>query len=254
MRTTIERLSRGVVLRRRLPAEFGGGRIYVAPESGGLRFWRFDLRKTDPNLYRNVEELVIEGTSLWDIGANIGNFAFPSAYRAGSTGYVLAVEPDAENLRLLYRTRSELNSKRNAAMDILGCAVSCPGPRIASFSIARRSRSANSLEGFGGSQTGGVRETRKVPLFTLDELLHYFRPPQVLKIDVEGAEVALFAGAREILERVRPTILVEVEPSNSQEVGRILRDYRYKLTDADLPASRRQETESAAWNCLARPQ
>jgi FkbM family methyltransferase len=235
-----------------MPAAFGRGRIFVTPENA-LRYWRRDLYKVDPNLFRAAEEMVKPGASVWDIGANVGLFTFAAANRAGTSGSVLAVEPDVDNLRLILRTRHASNMNCNAPIETLCAAISRPGERFATFEISVRSRSSNALAGYGGTQRGGVRERRTVPCFTLDELLSAFKPPTVLKIDVEGAEIPLLNGAAMVLERHRPLILVEVDPANSKQVGEILRGYRYRLEDADLLPGQRGEMVDAAWNCLATP-
>ena len=57
LRQVIERLSRGVVLKRRLPPQFGRGPLFVSPESG-LKYYRSDLSCADPTLFRMAQELV----------------------------------------------------------------------------------------------------------------------------------------------------------------------------------------------------
>ena len=253
VRSLAEKLSRGIVLRRRLPGDLGGGRIYVAPQSGGLRMWRRDVRRMDPTLLKMACEFVMAGDHVWDIGDNLGIFTFSAAHRAGPTGTVLSVEPDIDNVRLLLRTRAAMDPLKNAPVEILPAAISAPGRRVAKFKIALRCRAANALEGFGGSQTGGCTEERLVPVFTADELLGLFHAPKFVKIDVEGAEVALLAGATQLLSTVRPLIAVEVEPPHSREVGEIFGKMHYRLYDADQPAPRSQ-AQDAPWNTLAVPE
>src|SRR5258708_33765123 len=103
LRGLAEKLSRGIVLARRLPGDMGGGRIYVAPQSGGLKMWRRDVRRMDPTLLALATEFVAAGSKVWDIGANVGLFTFSAAHRAGPAGSVLSVEPDIDNVRLLLR-------------------------------------------------------------------------------------------------------------------------------------------------------
>ena len=69
-RRLVEYLSRGVVLRRRLPARFGRLPIYVTPEAG-LRYW-LAMSRVDPVLYGMAEELVKPSSVVWDVGANVG--------------------------------------------------------------------------------------------------------------------------------------------------------------------------------------
>lgn len=139
LRRIVERFSRGVVLRRRLPSRWGSGILYVSPESGGLKYWKRNLLAHDPALFLAVEQFVRPGDSVWDVGANVGLFTFAAAYRTGNTGTVLAIEPDLDNANLLLRSRRVMDRQTYAAVEILAAAVStgtehmlcrCPaGPR-----------------------------------------------------------------------------------------------------------------------------
>jgi FkbM family methyltransferase len=253
IRSLAEHLSRNVVLKRRLPRDLGRGTLYVSPGHGGLRFWKPTLRHVDPPLLEMARELVRSGDSIWDIGANVGLFTFSAAHLAGPGGFVLAVEPDVENASLLMRSRRRMNRASSARVDVLTAAIAAPGARVAQFAIATRSRSANALVGFGSTQMGGQRETRPVPTLTLDELAAIFPIPRIVKIDVEGAEMAVLEGSSRLLSAHRPILLLEVAPANSLAMARLLRSRGYQVQDGDLPAEQRQPLDSAPWNSLALP-
>ena len=93
MRRMIERLSRGMILRRKLPKRYGDIPFYATPEAG-LKFWSHNSNKWDPHLFELCDEYVKEDSIIWDVGANIGLFSFPAAVLAGQHGRVLAIEPD----------------------------------------------------------------------------------------------------------------------------------------------------------------
>ena len=57
LRTALERISRHIVLRRALPVDLGGRRIYVSPDAA-LAFWRSKLEKVDRDLFRFARHLV----------------------------------------------------------------------------------------------------------------------------------------------------------------------------------------------------
>jgi FkbM family methyltransferase len=253
IRTLAERLSRGVVLRRRLPPSLGGATLYVSPECGGLRYWRFDTGSLDPMLFRAVERLVRPGDQVWDVGSNMGLFAFTAAARAGATGRVLAIEPDVDNARLLLRSCGAAPATA-APVHVLVCAVADQPLAFLDFEISSRARAANSLRGAGQSQKGAVRETRRVLAISLDELLRHEPPPAVVKIDVEGAEQLVLAGAGELLRSARPALAIEVSAATAREVEHLLRQARYRLFDGDAPGEAWREVEVPTWNCHAIPE
>jgi len=251
VRSVVERISRRVVLRRRLPREYGGHRIYVSPDAS-LRFWRRDLRSADPFLFDICAELVADGDVVWDVGANVGLFALAAACRASESGAVLAVEPDPFLVRLLRRSSHGLPAP-SAPVEVLHAAVS-DRQGIATFTIASRSRAASHLASVdGSSQAGGVRDTVEVVTVTLDDLLVTRRAPAILKIDVEGAELLCLQGATRLLSTARPVILSEVAGRNSAAVERLLRQFDYTLQDASVPKPARTRLDFAPWNTLAFP-
>lgn len=233
-RTALETITHRLVMHRRMPAPFDAMRIYVSSE-GGLRYLRPRMAGVDPALLRLAAEVVHPGDVVWDIGANLGLFSFAAAVAAGANGHVLAIEPDALLVRML--RRSAANNHGHATVEVLPAAVS-NDVGVARFHIARRNRATSHLEGFGTSQTGGIRTTELVPTVTLDWLAERFPMPDVIKIDVEAAEMKVLAGGATVL-RARPIVICEVAGENAAPAGELLAANGYTLYDVQQPASGR---------------
>jgi len=209
-RTILQRLSRGIILRRNLPPRFGGHRIFVSPESA-LGFWKRDLAKVDPFLFSMANELVKPGMNIWDIGANVGLFSFAAA---GLGASVVAVEADPWLVRLLERS-VEMNG---LSVNVIEAAIhdSCG---TAEFHFSKEGRASNSLLGSGSS--------KMVRTITLDSLLNNFSAPDVIKIDIEGAEAAALKGATTVLGH-HPAIFCEVSRDH-QQIRDLLASAGYKF-------------------------
>ena len=245
LRATLEQVSHHFVIRRRLPPPFAAARIYTSSE-GGLRYLKPRMDRVDPVLLRLAAEIVRPGDTVWDIGANVGLFSFAAAVAAGSDGHVIAVEPDTVLVQLLRRSSA---GQRHASVEVLPAAVAdeC---RVARFHIAKRNRSTNYLDGFGTTQTGGVRAIELVPTVSLDWLAAHFPPPDIIKIDVEGAEALVLSGGRRVL-RAHPRIICEVAKENAMAVRDLLIGSGYTLYNGELAADRRHPTAEAPFNTLA---
>ena len=250
LRSALERASHRIVVRRRLPPPFASARIFVSTE-GGLRYLARAMAEVDPALLRLAAEVVRPGDTVWDVGANVGLFSFAAAVAAGPGGRVLAVEPDTELARLLRRSEAGGGGAPTgrAPVEVLPAAVS-DDLSVARFHVARRNRATSHLAGFGTAMAGGVRSTHLVPTVTLDWLAARFPAPDVLKIDVEGAELAVLSGGAGVLGR-SPTVICEVFERNALAVTNILAGHGYTLYDGERRGGGRVPVTAAPYNTLA---
>lgn len=250
IRTTLEHISRTITLKRQFSMEFNQTQLIVSP-GASLSYWKPGLDRRDPMLIDIVKRFIKPGQVVWDIGANVGLFAFAAATKAQKEGRVLAVEADTWLVSLLHRS-SQLRANRDLNVDILPVAIS-DRVGIASFNIAQRGRATNFLASANGSsQTGGVRETQLVPCVTLDWLSSNYEPPDFVKIDIEGAELLALSGADNLLSRDRPVILVEVSGANQQAATELFSRIHYTLYNAQNMAA--GPIKSSTFNTLALPE
>lgn len=229
LRSLIELFSRNVILKRRLPKQFGHLTIYVSPDAG-LRYWKLNMyHRHNAEIYQIVNDCIEIGDSIWDIGGSVGIFSFPAIFKSGTNGSCLIIEADSFMQRVLQKT---INSNPSLNVTLLPIAVS-DKIGFAELNISKVSRSMNFLNFSTGSNfSGGIRSAITVPTFNLDTLLDTFSPPNFLKIDVEGAEVSVLRGSTRILNEIRPLILIEVFDNISHDIQSILNFFDYKYIDA----------------------
>lgn len=246
-RALAERATHRLVLRRRLPPPYQAIRFYVSSEAG-LKYLRRTLADVDPTLTGLVGETVRPGAVVWDIGANVGLFSFAAAAAAGPDGHVLAVEPDTWLVGLL--RRSAALPGRRAPVEVLASAIG-ESTGVSRFCIAARNRATSHLAGYG--HRAQVRAVQPVPTLTLDDLLAHAPAPDVLKIDVEGAELLVLSGGRRLLATARPVVVCEVAAANSAAVHALLTEHGYRVLDGDVPPPHRVPLPAAPWTTLAVP-
>lgn len=251
IRSFVERATRSWIYRRHLPSQFRGVPIVVSP-SAGLKYLFKSMGQVDPCLLRNVQELVRSGDVVWDIGANIGLFTFAAAALSGSKGAVVAFEPDAWLVQLLRRSRG-LQPSHCAQVVVVPVAVAS-GIALRKFQVARRSRASNFLAEYGHTQTGGVLEEYTVPTFNLDWLLGAQRAPNVIKCDVEGAEVEVFEKQSRMLSQIRPVIVCEVGSETSPAITSVFLENGYRLYDGEKTLTGANEIRQASWSTVAIPE
>jgi FkbM family methyltransferase len=240
-------LSRDRVVRRRLPRRFGGDPLFVSPDAA-LRYLRPELDGVEEfrKLGDFAERYVRAGDVVWDVGVSMGVFAFAAASRATPAGFVLGFEPDVLSLTCVRRTMRTLSSPM-ARIEILPVAVS-DSLGVETFHISSAGRAGNHL---GRDDAADCRESVQVMTVPLDWVLERRPPPRVLKIDIEGAEPRLLAGAARVLAEAKPIILIEVFPQNMDTVTATLHAAGYRLHDYEAPGY--PSVDRAVFNTVAIP-
>jgi FkbM family methyltransferase len=250
MRHFVERTTRNWVYCRRLPQAAGGAPIFVTP-SAGLKYLFKPMAQIDPPLLRNAIDLVRPGDVVWDIGANVGLFAFAAASCAGVRGSVVAFEPDAFLVNCLRRSAS-IQPASSAPVTVIAAAIASE-ISLRAFTIASRSRASNAFSGYGETLMGAAAENLTVVAVNLDWLDAKLPPPNVIKCDVEGAEAEVFVGQKEILANIRPVIICEVTSKSASQLTATFREYGYALYDGDKPLAAQGEIAETCWNTVAIP-
>lgn len=142
---------------------------------------------------------VPEGATVVDVGANLGTHAVFFAKKVGRAGRVVAFEPQSFTHALLTR-----NVEANALQNVVARREAV-GARAgeATFPVLDPRTAAN----FGAAAATASGDGERVPVVALDAL--GLERCDLLKVDVEGAEVDVLAGARETITRLRPVLFVE---------------------------------------------
>ena len=228
LRKTVERLSRGKVIKRKITVNGKSIPVLVSPDAQ-LKYLKLGAGVFDQDLINIAETYLKDNSNVWDVGANVGVFTF-AASSVAYKGTVVSIEADIWLANILRNTTMFKEYSKNTIC-VLPAAISNENS-VASFIVAARGRASNALEAAGGrSQMGGVREKQHVPTLTLDTLLNTFPPPDFVKIDVEGAEHMVLQGAMTVINEVRPKFYVEVGSDASDQILNIFQSAGYTAYD-----------------------
>lgn len=165
----------------------------------------FLLGTHDTDVQFALSRLLRPGMICYDIGANVGFTAILAAKCVGETGRVVCFEPLPANAAQI-RINAGLNSFSQIQVHQVALGNS---DGEAEFTLSH-SPTWGRLADAGATpeQSGSIQ----VPVRRLDSLApaESLPDPQVIKMDVEAAEASVLAGARTLLERARPVMVIEL--------------------------------------------
>lgn len=157
-------------------------------------------------------ELVRPGHTVAEVGGHIGFVSIYLSMLAGPTGRVFVFEPGSNNLPY---TRANVRELNNAAL--IEAAVSDSDGSATLYEESLTGQNNSLVRDFDGLRANSsiahvplhVRQ-RETPTLRLDS---YFasRGVDFIKIDIEGHELKALQGARGLLKRSLPAIMVEVQ-------------------------------------------
>ncbi len=153
------------------------------------------------------------GSVVFDVGAHIGFYSLLAARAVGPEGRVFAFEPHPENFAVL-----EQNIRLNHYSNI--CAQCCAVSTHDSPRLLILSESSDCHSFYPHPLRHATSRTCLVNCATLDTVCECGGPPDVAKIDVEGAELDVLRGMQQTLAgRRKITLFVELNPACLQAAG-----------------------------------
>ena len=170
----------------------------------------FLLGTAEPSVQVALQSLIKPGMTFYDVGANVGFLSVIAARLVGANGRVVCFEPLPENIHQI-----EHNIRLNSFKQVDVRHEALGDENGEALFLVSAETTWGKLAKVGPSVAMQVGEI-KVPVRRLDSMIENNELPQpdVIKIDVEGAEVSVLEGARESLNKARPILLVELHGTN----------------------------------------
>ena len=188
----------------------------------GLRFdpagSNFDyLLGTNEEPVQNTLSRVLKmGDVFYDIGANVGFFTMIGAKLVGSTGMVYAFEPVPRLAQAVHRNACQ---NRFWNVNIIERAV---GDRNGADTLLLTEHPGGATLASTGVRPEDAVQDMPVNMLTIDSWVTdgRLKPPNVVKIDVEGAEEAVLKGMIHTILAHRPTVIYEIDDRDEAEYMR----------------------------------
>lgn len=166
--------------------------------------------EVEPAVQSALTRFVSDGMVVYDLGANIGFFSLLAARLVGKSGKVFSFEPDPVSASRL-RRNVERNGFSNVTVIEAGI-WSASG--VVNFIPADRSSPDHGIGHFAKDES--EREGIHIRCVALDDLIDKVALPDLIKCDVEGAEVEVFLGAEKLIALRHPTIVCEMHSETNR--------------------------------------
>jgi FkbM family methyltransferase len=175
---------------------------------------------------------VRRGETALDIGANFGLYTYHLSRAVGASGRVYAFEPvpfTTKTFRLIMR----LLSLRNVELTDKGCGdvngrvtFRVPVQAFGAMSVGLTHLATRDDDRAGKETQVRWARTREIEcdVVALDDFLAAPGVVSLIKCDIEGGELLALRGARRIIDRHRPTVIIEINPWYLEGLGIRLED------------------------------
>jgi FkbM family methyltransferase len=192
----------------------------------------YALGTSEPLLQQALVDMLSPGDVFYDLGANVGFFTLLAARLVGPQGAVVAFEPDPRNAKTL---RANMARNGFSHVTVVEQGVSDTSGSLR-FNVKDSTMSRLARPGEEGID---------VPVTTLDDFIAggAAPAPTLVKMDIEGAEIAALQGAPRMIAEQLPEIICEVHGTERQ-VREILAAAGYSLRLLEAA----EEGDEEAWN------
>lgn len=158
------------------------------------------------------------GMTIIDIGANLGYYTAIASCLAGERGLVMAFEPEPNFFKLLSR-----NIRRNGLKNVVNFELAIAEKNgLTNLYLSNENKGHNSL-----INSEELKNSVQVKTATLDDFLasHKITKVDMIKMDIEGAEILALEGMKNTLIKHRPLLFLEFSPHSIIKINRNPMDF-----------------------------
>lgn len=187
-----------------------GCKMQILEKDDGISSELLSYGIHEPLSTQLMNKEVKSGMTIIDIGSNIGYYAILENKLVGKYGKVFSIEPSPKNFELLNRNL-ELQPQKN--FQTYNLAINDKNEKI-EFIINKKSNWSKIRE--PTDIIGKDDEVIKITSKTLDEFCNEEEIERIdlIRMDVEGLEVKIIEGSKNILKKYQPRIMMEVHKSH----------------------------------------
>jgi FkbM family methyltransferase len=219
---------------------FGGGSVTIAGGAAGRLLLDTDYLLighpqgyglvrglVEPSVQEAMRRHIAPGATVYDVGGDIGFFSILSARLTGRDGRVESFEPVPASAKAV-----AANAKLNGFTNVRVHDVAVSDHDGAGTLLIQTDRTWSHLADRGPSLR--TRDRVDVALVSLDAQIASgaIPPPDLIKIDVEGSEIAVLQGLTQTLRSRAPTIICELHETN-REILELLDQHGYSAENLD---------------------
>ena len=183
----------------------------------GFIFWRGGYSRDLAGL---LDRILRPGMTVIDAGANVGEITLLAAKRVAPGGTVIAFEPVREIADAL-RANLVANGFDHAVVRMI--ALSDAEGTLPIYRAREPIRDGSINDGLASLYVGERDrvEAGTIPVTTLDHQVAELglTKVDVIKMDIEGAELPALRGAEAVLRRDRPVLIIEVQEEAARAAG-----------------------------------
>jgi FkbM family methyltransferase len=173
------------------------------------------FRNGDPDTFKFIKNFLRPGMVFFDCGSHIGIFSMLASIVVGNTGKVYAFEPTPETYQRLVENTS-INGLNNIKAFLFALGEKASKSSIYRLEASNEGMNSLAKEGEKGEKIGVCS------IYSLDQIMteKNLPIPDLVKIDVEGSELNLFKGAKQLItSKNPPTMIVELSRVTMNRFG-----------------------------------